>query len=647
MKLSKVRVKLFKNYFDSGEAKIEDKITNLVGKNESGKTTFLKALYYLKPANNFDVSVKNDYPRGRKGVDKRKNNLEEVSLIKATFLLDDDELKKFENKFNIPFPKSSSLIIQRKYNGNTTYSFDTNKEDWLKLFLNDIDKEILDKLSNKEDISLIIDELNQLIDELNENGDENNENNEDNEDNDDEEVDNHEDIMLKYMDNLKYIDKINSNYMPADNEIMEMVPTFLYFESYSTLPGKIDLEDLKDKINRNQELDEFEKTSKSLLDLAGVTPDELMDPDFENSISELETAANSLRDDILEYWSQNKHNNVKLAMDPHFPNILNIRLENMIYGSSTNFSTHSNGFQWFFSFLTSFSEFEDRDDVIILLDEPGLSLHGKAQKDLLRFIEEKLSSNAQVIYTNHSPFMVNPKKHEWVRLVEDHSTMEMRNEGAKIHDDVFSVNNDTIFPLQAALGYELSQDLYLGKYNLVLEGKSDLNYLYKISDYLEENGKEYLNDKIRLIPVGGAGNVPTFIALLGEEIDFSVLVDSDMKNNQRIEDMISNGYLEEEQFMYYGEIVNNEYASVEDLFEPEDYLILFNEAYTKNLSYNDIKKDHTSIIDCIDVAEPNMNFSHYKPARILNNEKIENLSKNTLNNYEKLFKHINKKFGLN
>ncbi|MCF2141261.1 MAG: ATP-binding protein [Candidatus Lokiarchaeota archaeon] len=49
---------------------------------------------------------------------------------------------------------------------------------------------------------------------------------------------------------------------------------------------------------------------------------------------------------------------------------------------------------------------------MLLLDEPGLSLHAKAQNDFLKFINEKLASNHQVIYTTHSPFMIDPSKLE-------------------------------------------------------------------------------------------------------------------------------------------------------------------------------------------------------------------------------------------
>jgi predicted ATP-dependent endonuclease of OLD family len=81
---------------------------------------------------------------------------------------------------------------------------------------------------------------------------------------------------------------------------------------------------------------------------------------------------------------------------------LKIRVYDNRHGFTNNFDQRSNGFRWFFSFLAAFSEFEGREHkVIVLLDEPGLSLHGKAQSVFLNFITERLALSAQVLYTTH------------------------------------------------------------------------------------------------------------------------------------------------------------------------------------------------------------------------------------------------------
>jgi predicted ATP-dependent endonuclease of OLD family len=146
---------------------------------------------------------------------------------------------------------------------------------------------------------------------------------------------------------------------------------------------------------------------------------------------------------------------------------LRIRLWDDRHLLSLGFEERSTGFRWFFSFLTAFSAYDrESSPIIILLDEPGLGLHARAQKDLLRFIDQRLSKKCQVIYSTHSPFMVQPGNLERVRLAEDRG----RNVGATITDNVLSTDRDTLFPLQGALGYDMAQHLFIAPHNLVVEG---------------------------------------------------------------------------------------------------------------------------------------------------------------------------------
>lgn len=51
----------------------------------------------------------------------------------------------------------------------------------------------------------------------------------------------------------------------------------------------------------------------------------------------------------------------------------------------------------------------DHEDAILLLDEPGLSLHPLAQRDLSAFFDGLTKTN-QILYTTHSPFLVDPDR---------------------------------------------------------------------------------------------------------------------------------------------------------------------------------------------------------------------------------------------
>ena len=100
---------------------------------------------------------------------------------------------------------------------------------------------------------------------------------------------------------------------------------------------------------------------------------------------------------------------------------------------------------------------EHGDNLVVLLDEPGLSLHGKAQYDLLRFMREELMPKYQVLYTTHSPFMIEANNLLSCRTVEDVVTKDDEVLGTKVGSDILSTDSDTLFPLQAALGYDITQ----------------------------------------------------------------------------------------------------------------------------------------------------------------------------------------------
>jgi len=184
------------------------------------------------------------------------------------------------------------------------------------------------------------------------------------------------------------------------------------------------------------------------------------------------------------------------------------------------------------------------EPLIFLLNESGLILHGTAQADLLRYIEEQLKPGHQVIYTTHSPYMVDATRFERVRIVEDKSmdaaeVLPPDQAGTKVYTDVLEVTTGSLFPLQGALGYELSQTLFVGPNSLIVEGVSDFLYLELISALLDRKQRTSLNNEWTITPVGGAEKVSTFVALLGAQkgLTVAMLIDIQEKNRQQIENL--------------------------------------------------------------------------------------------------------------
>lgn len=426
------------------------------------------------------------------------------------------------------------------------------------------------------------------------------------------------------------------------------VPQFFYFSEYSSLPSTVPIRELLEA--DEDKLEDDEQTALALLQLAEFEKDHLLDADYETRKRELQNVANELGEQVLDYWTTNQHLRVEMDLtltkqpanngQTTVIDELHIRMWDDQHKLSLRFDERSSGFRWFFSFLTAFSRYEfDDTPIIILLDEPGLGLHATAQRDFLRFIEERLSKRCQVIYTTHSPFMIQPDHLERARLVEDKG----RDRGSVTTSDVLTTDSDTLFPLQAALGYDIAQHLFIAKDNLVVEGPSDFLFMQTISERLIEDGREGLDKRWSIMPLGGADVIPAFVALLGNHLDVTVVVDSRKEGHQKLTALAKAGFLGEKRIITIGEVADRKMADIEDLFAKDDYVALYNAAFGKKMKAVDLKGTDP-IVRQIARNEGVDRYDHNAPAEVLLRERakrVATLSDETLNAFEALFKRIN------
>jgi predicted ATP-dependent endonuclease of OLD family len=300
--------------------------------------------------------------------------------------------------------------------------------------------------------------------------------------------------------------------------------------------------------------------------------------------------------------------------------------------ATTELGSRSRGFIWFFSFVAWYEDVKrSRDNVILLLDEPGLSLHGMAQGDLLRYMELELKPHHQVIYTTHSPFMVDPDHFDRVRIVQDrgidaNEPLPKEEDGTKVLTDVFDASEDSLFPLQGALGYAIHQTLFVGPNSLVVEGPGDMLFLKGMSSVIEREGGTGLSPQWTITPVGGSGKVPTFVALLAPQkgLRIATLLDVQAQDRQAIEKLYKRKLLERKRVLTYADFTKTVEADVEDMFERDFYLSLVNAEYAtvlqRPLTTGDLNVRIPRILRALeDVlrSEPlkHGEFGHYRPAR--------------------------------
>lgn len=638
MKLKTVQVRMFRSILDSTEVEIQPDVTCLVGKNESGKTAFLNALLRLKPARSKKTfSIPDHYPAW---LEKRHRNegknLESVAPIQAHFEWEAADVTAIEEKFGNGVAKVGEILVLSKcYDNNFTWISGLNQKQAVQNFIKtqtlpaDLNKEyaaVAKFESLEEQLAKDIAASAEKPEPL-------------------EQLKTAQAALKAFIGDASFDDvawKISLN----------RIPEFLYFSDYSELPYSVNINHVLKAAD--DALDEGETTARALLRLGGAEKDYMLNPDYERRKRELENVANTLTEDVNTYWSQNpdlrvqpeittkneqRQNGQHAVLDE-----LKLRIWDNRHSLSLPFNEHSAGFRWFFSFLAAFSEYEHRDPpVVILLDEPAVGLHAKAQADFLRFIEERLAGRCQVIYTTHSPFMVQPGRLERVRLVEDQG----KKDGSVVSSDVLTRDRDTIFPLQGALGYDLVQHLFIAENNLAVEGTSDYAYLKLISDYLASKGRISLDPKWSIVPVGGADVIPTFVALLGTHLKITVIVDSRKEGHQRLERMAKDGYLDKQRIILIGDLVGKKLGDIEDLFEIEEYLSLYNKAFGKALKPADLKGTDP-IVSRIARFEEVDRFDHGRPADVLLRERdavLATLSEATFKRFEDLFTRVNATLG--
>ena len=461
MKLIEVTIKKFRNIIDSNTVKIEDDITCLVGKNESGKTSFLHALYRLNPVRtNAKFVVEDNYPAWLEKKDKMQGlNINEVEPVTVKFQLESDDIKIIKDKFGDIF-EDDVITLSKSYENALSSSINYDENKYIKWILKELSfsKDVRNDLT-KCDSSI---ELKNIVEGY-----------EQPEESNEKEQESINTLKERLKNTIGENDCLSSAIF---NTIENKIPKFIYFDKYSGLPYTVKIKEILEASEDN--LTDEQLTARSLLRMAAVDNDYLLNPDYERRKRELENIANALTQDVLNYWSQNPELRVnpditlKTITQPNGQTTvideLKIRIWDNKHFLSLPFTEHSTGFQWFFSFLAAFSEFEySNEPIIILLDEPGLGLHGKAQADFLRFIEERLVIKRQVLYTTHSPFMVQPNHLERTRLVEEKD----RDSGSKITAEVSTTDKATLFTLKGELGYDLDKNMFISKNNIILEGK--------------------------------------------------------------------------------------------------------------------------------------------------------------------------------
>ncbi|MEA2299344.1 MAG: hypothetical protein QOF77_2280 [Solirubrobacteraceae bacterium] len=653
MLLTSATIQFFHNFVDGQTVRIEDDFTVFVGKNESGKTTILKALHRLNPANPDDAAfdLKTDYPRWRLAPDRRRNRrILDLEPVSAEFALDEADCRHLAGHLPAAPPAGSIVTAARSYANAPRVELraDLAQVVAAAAALAEVDAPDLAVLLAADSLDEAIAAARTLAKELKAAPDAG--------------------PRAKALTSFAarsgdYAFLLGANGLDeaAAAAIWARLPRFFYFSNYENLPGQCDLTALAAKIAGGAAITPQERTVVALLAHAGEQPEDFLDEDYDSRKAELQAASVDLSRRAFEYWGQNRDLAVVFDTDnvrfdgpsPHgdpMHRLLKIQLRDGRHGDvETNFEARSAGFRWFFSFFAAFSEYQDSDErLVVLLDEPGTSLHGDAQSDFVRFVSEELAVAKQTLYTTHSQHMVDPARYEKLRAVHDRATRENPDLAVVVTPVDLTADRDTLLPIEAALGYSVSRHLFLGAgQHLAVAENSDLIYLQRLTEHLLRTGDDGgLNPRLAVIPVGGAASMPAFVALMGRQRPLSALIDGSRPVNglERIRAAaLANGVpLTALVVCADADESLSRTAELEDLFALEDYLRLYNWAFDTTVTAHDVASTREPVLHRLEAALGP--FDHARPAHALTEHRTEfflHVDPRTVERFRKLFALLN------
>jgi len=663
MQLKTFRIRNFRSIKDSGEIDVS-RITALLGRNESGKSNLLRGLHSLNPLDGFKTldPIKN-FPRDRR-LEECTNDTE---VVDTTWLLDEAD----KDALLEILPRATNVIeinIGRRY-GERRYvgfpelkeiSFDeTDVRAKVKKIASGMRAKAADgnaleaaadafeqkasvvKVSNTwaADFTIAAKAARTALASA-----------------DTELTDSQENLLNELEELSSTISGDKDAQQKARDWAVGAMPKFFYLDDYPELEGHQDVAAYMQRKSqgRQQQAESQRKADENfekLCKVAGLDPSKLNElyqkGDAEQRNQLVNRASAVVTNEVKRLW-KDRALKIRFNLDGnHFDTLISD--PTATYDVEVNLNDRSRGFQWFFSFYVSFSADTDGgkiENAILLLDEPGLYLHARSQGDLLRHFDDDFSN--QILYSTHSPFMVPTHRLDSVRTVNIADKVGTTVTNSPTGDE------KTLFPLQAALGYDLAQSLFVGPNNLVIEGVTDFWILSTVSAYLADTGKTALASDLTLTPAGGAQKVSYMVALLASEsLNVLVLFDAERESEATKKELLKTKLIHDKNVIFVSEAIDPvpDEADIEDLLDPTVYTSLVKEAYKNELRGKALKlNEHVPrITKRFEKAfeELGLNFQKTRPTRLflakMANEPSKVLTEDSLVRFDALFKLVNER----
>jgi predicted ATP-dependent endonuclease of OLD family len=512
MKLRRVRIENHRSIVDSGTVDIEDGVTVLIGKNEQGKSNFLRAIRAFNADQRFSP---NDLPNHlRPALEDRAPA--DIPIVTLWFALELEERKKLAGVVR-DIDSVTELKSIKDYGNN--YHFSVVKIDGAEEPL---------KYSGP-DVSAPIGQIKKIVEDLRA------------------KLHAHALRLPTFAANDDKIDQLTSGLLDANladaGEVDNLIKTFTTSIKVLTGPDQPILDDITaattelegpreaikiqyqadqsrplrqslphfilhstkaDHIPNEVNVADFVKdpdgTSKGMSNLcraAGLTVQKIRELAATSDTAQREAYEDHYKGTISgglnEFWRQAAYN-VHFRIEKER---LSVSISDGTYTQRIPPSDRSEGFQWYLSFYaTLLNDVGVSNQTLLLLDNPGLELHLDGQRDIKRFLEEKVALDSQVVYVTHSPAMIEPFNLKQVRTVD----LQANQKGTVVRNFVVKTDGDIdlLEPVRAAIGMSLVSSLVLNEWNILVEGAADKPIVEGmfVSHYNELQAKIVINGSL-------------------------------------------------------------------------------------------------------------------------------------------------------
>ena len=560
MKATRFRVRNFRNIEDSGWVAL-DRLTAFVGRNESGKSSLLKALHKFKPAKPEPYDAQREFPRDRYMRDYLAGgaNGGDWPVCSVEFMIPAEMQEEIAQLLGPVRNPPASVTATRYFDGSLSLSYSPHIEeralapgpavDALRRFASAIplpktpatgpqpaaDREPAPENPAGELSDWAIgwaralvdvgdlrceqgaDLLQRLCREAIERRTP--------------ETDSIIRTLVSALEPILRAASRGSAVERIDRLIERNLPVFIYFENYGVLDSTISLPQfLRDR--EDEPFDPRIRTIDALFEHVSLDPAEIADlgeqraapisphgaaaPDRsfterawqrkEERAIKLSAASLDISRGFSAWWSQRRHR-IRYHADGDYFRVW--VADDRLTDVEIELELRSKGFQWFFSFYLVFLVESDagHKSAILLLDEPGLHLHPTAQQELVAFLA-RLSEANQLVYTTHSPFLIDGKRPCCVRTVVEDDTGH-----SKVAGDTGPLDSEAVFPIRAASALAAMKELCLDRSCVLVEDLSDFYYLHLLSRQCAASGRPALPEDIRIVPCGGRDGIRCFSSL--------------------------------------------------------------------------------------------------------------------------------------